>query len=114
MKKILLSLFALIAMVGMVNAQRAWAYDLGLASSEGAYTFTFKATTAGTATLILTDEEGVEVATKDLGAVVAGENTFTLSTEQDLPKAGKMNWAVKVSGEAIANLTEVTDQSRGI
>ena len=114
MKKILLSLLALVAMVVTANAQRAWAYDLGLASSEGAYTFTFKATTAGTATLILTDEEGVEVATKDLGAVVAGENTFTLSTEQDLPKAGKMNWAVKVSGEAIAKLTEVTDQSRGI
>jgi hypothetical protein len=58
MKKILLSFLALVAMVGMVNAQRAWAYDLQLTSAESSYTFAFKATTAGTATLVFTDAVG--------------------------------------------------------
>lgn len=100
-------------MVVTANAQRAWAYDLSLTSESESYTFTFKATTAATATLILSDEEGNNVGTLDLGAVVAGSNTFTYTTDQ-LPKAGKMNWAVKLAGEVIAELTEVTDVNRGI
>lgn len=113
MKKLFLSLLALVAMVVTANAQRAWAYDLSLTSESESYTFTFKATTAATATLILSDEEGNNVGTLDLGAVVAGSNTFTYTTDQ-LPKAGKMNWAVKLIGEAIADLVEVTDASKGI
>lgn len=116
MKKLFLSLLALVAMVVTANAQRAWAYDLSLTSESESYTFTFKATTAATATLILSDEEGNNVGTLDLGAVVAGSNTFTYTTDQ-LPKAGKMNWAVKLSGDPIAAgaaLAEVTDQTRGI
>lgn len=113
MKKLFLSLLALVAMVVTANAQRAWAYDLSLTSESESYTFTFKATTAATATLILSDEEGNNVGTLDLGAVVAGSNTFTYTTDQ-LPKAGKMNWAVKLAGEAIADLVEVTDASKGI
>ena len=106
MKKLFLSLLALVAMVVTANAQRAWAYDLSLTSESESYTFTFKATTAATATLILSDEEGNNVGTLDLGAVVAGSNTFTYTTDQ-LPKAGKMNWAVKLAGEAIAAGTEL-------
>lgn len=100
MKKIFLSLFALIAMVVTTYAQRAWAYDLNLSSTGESYTFEFKATTAATATLLLSDEEGNNVGTLDLGAVVAGSNTFTYTTDQ-LPKAGKMNWAVKLTGGAV-------------
>ena len=106
MKKLFLSLLALVAMVVTANAQRAWAYDLSLTSESESYTFTFKATTAATATLILSDKEGNNVGTLDLGAVVAGSNTFTYTTDQ-LPKAGKMNWAVKLAGEAIAAGTEL-------
>lgn len=106
MKKLFLSLLALVAMVVTANAQRAWAYDLSLTSESESYTFTFKATTAATATLILSDEEGNNVGTLDLGAVVAGSNTFTYTTDQ-LPKAGKMNWAVKLAGEVIAAGTEL-------
>ncbi len=112
MKKLFLSLLALVAMVVTANAQRAWAYDLSLTSESESYTFTFKATTAATATLILSDEEGNNVGTLDLGAVVAGSNTFTYTTDQ-LPKAGKMNWAVKLAGEAIAagaTLSRVPDK----
>jgi hypothetical protein len=48
MKKFFLSFFALVAMVGMANAQRTWAYDLNSTSESGNYTFEFKATTAAT------------------------------------------------------------------
>lgn len=117
MKKILLSLFALIAMVGMVNAQRAWAYDLGLGYESDTYTFTFKATTAANATLIFTDAEGVELATHDAGAVVAGSNTIAL-TKAQLPEGTEIHWAVKMTGAAIAlsgsYLTELTAAGQGL
>ena len=116
MKKIFLTFLAMVAMVGMVNAQRAWAYDLALAQEAEAYTFTFKATTAANATLIFTDVEGTELAAVELGAVEAGLNTKTLAVSE-LPQGKKVNWAVKMAGEAIVTgetLLEVTDQTRGI
>ena len=120
MKKILLSLFALIAMVGMVNAQRAWAYDLGLTSSEGAYTFTFKAVTAANATLVFY-QNGVEAGTLDLGSVAAGQNTVTKTSAELLSaiqKSGEFTWGVKMTGSAVTlngNFTkEVTDGSKDI
>lgn len=118
MKKILLSLFAFIAMVGMVNAQRAWAYDLGLNFASDTYTFSFKATTNANATLIFTDAEGTELATYDAGAVVAGANTVSL-TKAQLPEGTEIHWAVKLTGDAIGVnakgfTLEVTDASRGI
>ena len=116
MKKIFLTFLAMVAMVGMVNAQRAWAYDLALAQEAEAYTFTFKATTAANATLIFTDVEGTELAAVELGAVEAGLNTKTLAASE-LPQGKKVNWAVKMAGEAIVTgetLLEVTDQTRGI
>ena len=92
---------------------RAWAYDLALAVEGEQYTFSYKATTAALATLILTDAEGVELATKDLGLVEAGANTAVLAADE-LPAGQKVNWAVKLEAGAIANIVEVTDQSRGI
>ena len=117
MKKILLSLLALVAMAGMANAQRAWAYDLGLGYESDTYTFTFKATTAANATLIFTDAEGVELATHDAGAVVAGSNTIAL-TKAQLPEGTEIHWAVKMTGAAIAlsgsYLTELTAAGQGL
>ena len=92
---------------------RAWAYDLALAVEGEQYTFSYKATTAAKATLILTDAEGVELATKDLGLVEAGANTAVLAATE-LPAGKKVNWAVKLEAGAIAEVVEVTDQSRGI
>ena len=113
MKKIFLTFLAMVAMVGMVNAQRAWAYDLALAQEAEAYTFTFKATTPANATLIFTDVEGTELAAVELGAVEAGLNTKTLAASE-LPQGKKVNWAVKMAGEAITELAELTDESKGI
>ena len=113
MKKLLLSLLALVAMIGTISAQRAWAYDLGLGYASDTYTFSFKATTAANATLIFTDAEGTELATHDAGAVVAGANTVSLPKAQ-LPEGDAIYWAVKLTGEAIADLVEVTDASKDI
>ena len=116
MKKI--SLFVATLMMSLLmsisaNAQRAWAYDLALAVEGEQYTFSYKAVTAGTATLIFTDVTGVELATVDLGTVEAGANTKVL-TASELPAGQEVNWSVKMSGDAIATLTEVTDASKGI
>ena len=92
---------------------RAWAYDLALAVEGEQYTFSYKATTPAKATLIFTDAEGVELATKDLSLVEAGANTAVLAATE-LPAGKKVNWAIKLEAGAIAELAEVTDQSRGI
>ena len=92
---------------------RAWAYDLALAVEGDQYTFSYKATTAAKATLILTDAEGAELATVDLGLVEAGANTAVLAASE-LPAGQEVTWAVKLEAGAIAEFTEVTDASRGI
>ena len=92
---------------------RAWAYDLALAVEGEQYTFSFKATTAALATLILTDVEGTELATIDLGLAEAGDNVAVLDASE-LPAGQEVTWAVKLEAGAIAELAEVTDQSRGI
>ena len=92
---------------------RAWAYDLALAVEGEQYTFSYKATTIAKATLIFTDAEGVELATKDLGVVNAGANTAVLAASE-LPAGKKVNWAVKLEAGAVAEPVEVTDQTRGI
>ena len=48
MKKIFISFLALVAIVGVANAQRTWAYDLNSTSEGDGYTFEFKSTTAAT------------------------------------------------------------------
>ena len=123
MKKLFLSLLALVAMVVTANAQRAWAYDLGLEykAEDYTYTFTFNATTAANATLILYSD-GAEAGAIDLGAVTAGKNTFTLTIPQlqeSTASLGEFTWGVKMTGAAIALASngftaEVTDNSRGI
>lgn len=113
MKKFFLSFFALVAMVGMANAQRTWAYDLNSTSESGNYTFEFKATTAATAAnLVFTDINGEVVSKVALEDVVAGKNTATLSLSQIHKDA--LNWAVELTGEAIAEFKELTDASKGI
>ena len=92
---------------------RAWAYDLALAVEGDQYTFSYKATTAAKATLILTDAEGAELDAVDLGLVEAGANTAVLAASE-LPAGQEVTWAVKLEAGAIAEFTEVTDASRGI
>ena len=121
MKKITLFLVAIFAMVHMANAQRAWAYDLGLTSGSESYTFTFKAVTAANATLVFY-RDGVEAATLDLGSVAAGQNTVTKTSDEllsTIQKSGDFTWGVKMTGEAVtldaSNFTrEVTDGSKDI
>ena len=120
MKKILLSLFALIAMVGMVNAQRAWAYGLKLTSEDNVYTFTFNAVTAGNATLVFY-QDAEQVATLDLGTVSAGANTVSKKSVEllnVLSNSGDYTWAVTMSGSAISlsgnYLTELTAAGQGL
>ena len=92
---------------------RAWAYDLALAVEGEQYTFSYKATTDAVATLIFTDANGIELATKELGVVKAGANTAVLAASE-LPAGSKLNWAIKLEAGAIAEVAEVTDQTRGI
>lgn len=100
--------------VGLPAANvRAWAYDLALAVEGDQYTFSYKATTAAKATLILTDAEGAELDAVDLGLVEAGANTAVLDASE-LPAGQTVNWSVKLEAGAIAEFTEVTDASRGI
>lgn len=113
MKKIFISFLALVAIVGVANAQRTWAYDLNSTSEGDGYTFEFKSTTAATAAnLVLIDVNGEVVSKVALQNVVAGKNTATLTLAQIHKDA--LNWAVELTGEAIAELTEVTDVNRGI
>ena len=92
---------------------RAWAYDLSLTTEGDNYTFTFKATTPATATLIFTNADGEETGFVELGTIAAGVNTKTL-TAAEIPGEGKLNWAVKMAYDEVVELREVTDQSRGI
>ncbi len=104
MKKFTLFLVAIFAMVNVANAQRAWAYDLELTPTSESYTFSFKAVTAGDATLVFY-KEGVEAGTLNLGSVSAGDNTVTKTSEELLAaiqQSGDFTWGVKMTGEAIA------------
>lgn len=113
MKKITLILVAMFAMINVANAQRAWAYDLGLSSSGDSYEFTFKAVTAADATLVFY-KDGIEVGTLDLGAVAAGQNTVTKTSDEllsTIKKSGDFTWGVKMTGSAIASFIELTKDS---
>ena len=113
MKRIFISFLALAALVGAANAQRTWAYDLNLSKEGDAYTFEFKATTAATtANLVLVDVDGNEVAKLPLENVVAGANTVTLELAELHKDA--VNWAIELTGDAITEMVEVTDASKGI
>ena len=109
MKKIFLSLFALIAIVGMVNAQRVWAYGLNLEQSGDELTFTFISTNDDTdAKLLFVDENGDVKGEVTVNDVVEGENVVDLTLNQ-IPATGTLNWAVELSADAIDEVYEVTE-----
>ena len=101
-----------------VAVPRAWAYDLRLdADTDPAnYIFTFKTTSAGTATLIFKDKDGN---TQDFGAhtataTEAGEQTITIAKTVFDAATKDIYWSVELAGEAIAKMAEITDPTKGI
>lgn len=114
MKRIFISFLAVIAMVGMANAQRVWAYNLDLEESVGRLSmckFTFVATAnATTANLVFFNADGVEVGKVAVENVVKGENVVELNLDA-IPGQGALNWAVELAAEPIAEITELTDES---
>ena len=94
-------------------APRAWAYDLRLdADTDPAnYIFTFKTTSAGTATLIFKDKDGniQDFGAHTIDATAAEEKTITIakSTFEDATK--DIYWSVELAGEAITKMAEITD-----
>ncbi len=96
-------------------APRAWAYDLKVVEDGDNYKFTFNATAAGSATLLFADIDGNElVAPYAVGTVAAGANTVTLAKTTFEGVTKDVYWSVKMDGEAIPAISEITDQSRGI
>ena len=96
-------------------APRAWAYDLKVVEDGDNYKFTFNATAAGSATLLFADIDGNPVAPTswDGGLVNAGNNTI-LVEKAAFTENKDVYWSVKMDGEAIPAISEITDQSRGI
>ena len=111
MKRIFISFLAVIAMVGMANAQRVWAYNLDLEESVGGLSmckFTFVATAnATTANLVFFNADGVEVGKVAVENVVKGENVVELNLDA-IPGQGALNWAVELAAEPIVEITELT------
>ena len=94
---------------------RAWAYDLSQVADGDNYKFSFVATTAGEATLLFADKDGNElVAPHVVGAVNAGANTVTLPQSTFTGVTKDVYWSVKMDGEEITTVAEITDQSKGI
>ena len=93
---------------------RAWAYDLKMVEDGDNYKFSFNATTAANATLLFLDKEGNELyAAHEVGAVTAGANTVSIE-KASFTQVKDVYWSVKMDGEAITAVAEITDQSRGI
>lgn len=90
-------------------ARGEYAYDLNLKSADGVHTFTFKVTgDAPKATLILTDKNDATnngETTFEIGAVKAGENTYTIK-ESDLAK-GEYSWAVAIESAPVAMAKQI-------
>ena len=94
---------------------RAWAYDMKLGEEGDNYTFTFKATTAGDATITFNDKDGNALAqpASQTMAAAAGENKFTIA-KSDFESGVDAFWSITMDGAPIEGVVEVTDQSRGI
>ena len=93
---------------------RAWAYDLKMVEDGDNYKFSFNATTAANATLLFLDKEGNELYTAhEVGAVAAGANTISIEKAY-FAQVKDVYWSVKMEGEAISHVAEITDQTRGI
>lgn len=97
------------------KAPRAWAYDMKLGEEGDNYTFTFKATTAGQATITFKDKDGNALAQPESQNMpaVAGENKFTIA-KSDFESGVDAFWSITMDGAPIEGVVEVTDQSRGI
>ena len=96
-------------------APRAWAYDLKVVEDVDNYKFTFNATAAGSATLLFADIDGNPIVptSHDAGVVTAGPNTI-LVAKAAFTKNKDVYWSVKMDGEAIPAISEITDASKGI
>ena len=93
---------------------RAWAYDLKMVEDGDNYKFSFNATTAAYTTLLFLDKEGNELYTAhEVGAVAAGANTISIEKAY-FTQVKDVYWSVKMDGEAITSVAEITDQTRGI
>ena len=94
---------------------RAWAYDLRMVEDGDNYKFTFKATSAGTATLLFTNKAGTSVAPNSyaVGSVEAGEKSVTIA-KSEFGGTEDIYWSVQMDGDAIENMIEITDASKGI
>ncbi|MBR5854747.1 MAG: hypothetical protein IKY87_03605 [Paludibacteraceae bacterium] len=101
-----------------VAVPRAWAYDLRLdADTDPAnYIFTFKTTSAGTATLIFKDEDGniQNFGTHTATATTAEEKTITIAKTVFAAATKDIYWEVELAGEAIAKMAEITNPARNI
>ena len=96
-------------------SSRAWAYDLKMVEDGDIYKFSFNATTAANATLLFADKDGNElVAPYAVGTVAAGANTVTLAKTTFEGITKDVYWSVKMDGEAIPAISEITDASKGI
>ena len=94
---------------------RAWAYDMKLGEDGDNYTFTFKATAAGQATITFKDKDGnalAQPASQTIAAVV-GENKFTIAKNAFAVGVDAF-WSITMDGDPIPAIAEVTDQTRGI
>ena len=93
---------------------RAWAYDLKMVEDGDKYKFSFNATTAANATLLFLDKAGNELyAAHDIGTIAAGANTVSIEKAY-FTQVKDVYWSVKMDGEAITSVAEITDQSRNI
>ena len=96
-------------------APRAWAYDLRMVEDGDNYKFTFKATSAGEATLLFTNKAGTPVAPTfyTVGSVEAGEKSVTIA-QSEFGGTEDIYWSVQMDGAAIENMAEITDPTEGI
>ena len=92
-------------------APRAWAYDLKKGEDGANYTFTFKTTSAGTATLIFKDKDGniQDFGAHTATATEAGAQTITIAKTVFDDATKDIYWEVELAGEAIAKMAELTD-----
>ena len=97
-------------------APRAWAYNLELGDSGDNYTFTFTATSAGTATILFSDEDGNPVApTKEFIGTVSADETKTVYIAKSMFVSDQdIYWSVKIEGDPITKMAEVTVPTKGI
>lgn len=115
MKKACLFLAALMASsVLFAGNKRVMAYNLAVSEAGDVFTFTFMANDAATAGAIeFYDETGAKVTENAISAIVVGENSVQIN-KADIAATGKLNWAVRLEGEAIEDLVEFTDASKDI